>query len=170
MLRLKGVRGNATTTFNGVDFRQSFTLLWFRYYYTIRYTIRTKVNELYTLLPRLPSLHASAAQSSRAAVRLSQYTSPHTQPCPDHFSVPSAWKCARPRLQYNPYPREARTARSSSRSHHDLISARASVEYQLVERVWVTATRTLRAAGTWVDRNHRLCLDHAQGRRARSGR
>ena len=69
-----------------------------------------------------------------------------------------------------PYPREARTARSSSRSHHDLISARASVEYQLVERVWVTATRTLRAAGTWVDRNHRLCLDHAQGRRARSGR
>eukprot|EP00964_Phaeocystis_antarctica_P066152 scaffold39949_cov67-Phaeocystis_antarctica.AAC.1 len=98
---------------------------------------------------------------------LTQYTSPHTT-LPR--SLPSAWKCAPPRLQYTTYPREAQTARSSSRSHHDLISARASVECQLVERVWVTATRTLRAAGTWVDRSHRLCLDHAQGRRARSGR
>ena len=114
---------------------------------------------------QLPSLHAPAAQPSRAAVRLPQYTSPHTT-LPR--SLPSAWKCARPRLQYTTYPREAQTARSSSRSHHDLISARASVEYQLVERVWVTATRTLRAAGTWVDRSHRLCLDHAQGRRART--
>ena len=38
---------------------------------------------------------------------------------------------------------------------------------QSIERVRVTAARTLRAAGTWVDRSHRVCLDHAQGRRSR---
>lgn len=30
----------------------------------------------------------------------------------------------------------------------------------------MTAAHTLRAAGTWVDRSHRVCLDHAQGRRS----
>ena len=143
--------------FNGVDFRQSFTLV--SVYNSVYHKNQSKRIVYFTpdSLPftlRRPNLVGPPFACPNIQARTHN-------PALITFPFRVRGSARAPVSNTTPYPREARTARSSSRSHHDLISARASVEYQLVERVWVTATRTLRAAGTWVDRNHRLCLDHA---------